>query len=98
MSKKLFLVNTFVTFRHQYVVEAECLEHAYDEVTMRDSGHPRDDFPEVTQKCLGEHIIDGREITHTDFKTMLEALKSDESESSNHWLGDKLIRRISYDH
>lgn len=96
MTKKLFVVNTFVSFRHQYVIEAESLAHAYDEVTMRDSGNPDDDFGEVTQKFLGENIVDGREITKADFDTMLETLKADKDESCSHWMGDKLIRRVDY--
>jgi hypothetical protein len=97
MKKKLFIVNTLVTFRHQYVIEAASLEHAYDEVTMRDSGNPDDDFPELTQKCLGETIIDGRKISRKSFDKTLAKLRTDEDEMSSHWLGDKLIRSINYD-
>ncbi len=97
MSKKLYVVDTIVTFRHRYVVEAKELEHAYDEVTMRDSRAPGDDFDEMTQRCLGESIIDGREITKKEFKKMLETLKSSNDEICSYWMGDKLIRTIEYD-
>ncbi len=96
MSKKLYVVDTIVTFRHRYVVEAKELEHAYDEVVMRDSGSDTDNFDEVTQRCLGESIIDGREITKKEFKKMLKTLKEDDQELSSHWMSDKLIRRINY--
>lgn len=97
MSKKLYLVNTFVSFRHQYVIEAESLEHACDEVAMKDSGHPKDNFSEVTQKFLGEQIVDGREITKSEFDSMLESFKQNKEELCSYWLGDQLIRKIDYD-
>lgn len=93
----LFVIDTVVQFRHKYVVEAESLDHAYDEVTMRDSGTDEDDFDEVTQRYLGETILDGREITHEEFQTMLVTLANDRSESCSHWMGDKLIRKIDYE-
>jgi len=96
MSKKLYIVDTIVTFRHKYVIEANELEHAYDEVTMRDSGNILDDFPEVTQRFLGEIISDGREISKKEFKKLLKDLETDKDEISSYWMGDKLIRKIDY--
>lgn len=93
---KLFLVDTIITFRHKYVVEAESLEHAYDEVTMKDSGNELDSFDEVTQRYLGETIIDGRKISKKDFKVLLETCKADKDEHSSHWMGEQLIRKIDY--
>lgn len=93
---KLFIVDTLVTFRHRYVVEGNSLEHAYDEVVMKDSGNEDDYFEEVTQRCLGEQILDGREIDSKEFKRMLKSLETDEVEMSSHWLGEKLIRKINY--
>ena len=94
--KKLFLVDTIVTFRHKYVVEANELEHAFDEVTMRDSSNPDDEFSEVTQLFLGEQICDGREITKGEFDKLLTTLESDKREMSSYWMGDELIRKIDY--
>jgi hypothetical protein len=96
MTKKLFLVETITTFRHKYVIEADALEHAYDEVTMQHSGNPADDFPEVTQRFLGEQIIDGRKITKAEFDKLLVTLANDKDELSSTWLGDELIRKINY--
>ena len=93
---KLFVVDTLVTFRHRYVVEGDSLEHAYDEVVMKDSGNDDDYFEEVTQRCLGEQIIEGREIDKKEFKKMLKSLENDHKENSSHWLGEKLIRKINY--
>jgi hypothetical protein len=90
--KKLFIVDTISTFRQRYVIEAESLEHAYDEVTMRDSGSEDDDFEEFSQKWLGETIIDGREIKMKHFNKMLE-----EDKECCGWMGEKLIRKINYD-
>ncbi len=95
--KKLYLVDTVTTFRHRYVIEANELEHAFDEVTMRDSGNHDDHFEEVTQLCLGEQISDGREISKKEFKKMLKNLETDNREVSSYWMGDKLIRKIDYD-
>lgn len=92
----LFVVDTLVQFRHKFVIEAESLDHAYDEVTMRESGLGEDYFDEVTQRYLGETILDGREITKEEFDKMLVALKADRYESTSYWMGDKLIRKIDY--
>ena len=95
--KKLFLVDTIVTFRHTYAIEAKSLEHAYDEVTMKDSGNALDDFSEVTQRFLGEQICNGRKISKKKFDKLLVTLASDDSENSSYWMGDELIRKINYD-
>lgn len=89
---KLFVVDTISTFRQRYVIEAECLEHAYDEVTMRDSGNEADSFEEFSQEWLGETIIDGRKIKMKHFNKMLE-----EDKNCSGWMGEKLIRKIDYD-
>jgi hypothetical protein len=88
----LFVVDTISTFRQRYVVEAKTLEHAYDEVSMIDSGSEEDHFEEFSQRWLGETIVDGREIKMKHFHKMLE-----EDENCNSWMGDKLIRKIDYD-
>ncbi len=95
-AKQFYLVDTIVTFRHKYVVEAKSIEHAYDEVTMKDSGNPDDRFDEITQRFLGETISDGREITKNEFDKLLQCLSNDKDEMSSHWLGDNLIRKIDY--
>lgn len=92
----LYIVDTISTFRMRYVIEAESLEHAYDEVTMVDSGCPEDAFDEVTQLHVGEQIIDGRKISKKKFDKMLVELAADKNELCSHWMGDKLIRKIDY--
>lgn len=89
---KLFIVDTISTFRHRYVVEAKCLEHAYDEVTMINSGNEDDNFEEFSQHWLGETIVDGREIKMKHFNKLLV-----EDKDCSSWLGEKLIRKINYE-
>lgn len=95
MTKKLYLVETLVTFRNQYVVEADCKDHAFDEVTMLDSGNPDDYFDWAAQKCLGETIIDGRKISEKQFNKLLDQME--ETGEGSHWMGKDLIRKINYD-
>lgn len=89
----LFEVDVLSTFRNKYVIEAESLEHAYDELVMTE--HNRD-FDEVTQKFLGEQIIDGREITIEGLKETINRLKDDKNELCSYWMDDKLIHKIDY--
>ena len=93
----LYVVDTIVTFRHKYVIEAQSLEHAYDEICMCESGAEEDDFSEVTQRYLGETILDGREIDKVEFDEMLHQLSTDKSENSSYWMGDNLIRKVNYE-
>lgn len=88
----LYLVDTIVTYRMKYVIEAKELSHAYDEVTMSDGI-----LSELTQRCLGETICDGREVTIEEINKMLETFKSDDAELSSHWMGEKLINKIKYE-
>jgi hypothetical protein len=89
----IYLINTLSTFRMQYAIEAKNLEHAYDELVG--SEHDRN-FDEVTQKWLGEQIIDGREMSEAEVRCYVKGLQEDKSELSSYWLGDKLIHRIDY--
>lgn len=88
----LYLVDTIVTYRMKYVIEAKELTHAYDEVTMNDGL-----LSELTQRCLGENITDGREVTIEQINQMLEEFKNDKHELSSHWMGEKLINKINYE-
>ncbi len=96
LETNLYIVDTISTFRKRYVVEARNLSDAYDEVTMNESGNSDDQFDELTQKYLGETIVDGRKISMKKFNKLLDDLKDDESESSSHWMGAQMIRVIDY--
>lgn len=92
----LFAIDTTLTFRHTYVVEAENLSDAQTAVAKRDSVEGDYYFDEVTQRYLGETITSGKEITKEEFDAMLTELAKDEMEVSSHWMGDKLIHRVIY--
>ena len=92
----LYVIDTISTFRLKYVIEADSIEHAYDEVVMRDSGSDKDFLEELTQRHIAENIIDGREISREDFEALVNTLKADRNESCCHWLGEDLIRKIDY--
>jgi hypothetical protein len=96
--RKIYIIDTVSSFRMRYVVEAESLEHAYDEVTMKDSGAEEDAFNELSQRHLGEQIIDGRTISLKDLKRLISEMEKDSKElciaSTNL---DYYIRKIKYD-
>jgi hypothetical protein len=89
----LFEIDVLSTFRNKYIIEAESLEHAYDELVLTE--HNRE-FDEVTQKFLGEQIIEGRETTREGVTEMINRLKDDKSELCSYWMEDKLIHKIDY--
>jgi len=89
----LFEIDVIVTFRNKYVIEAKELSHAFDEIVMTE--HDRN-FSEITQKCLGEQILDGKEITQEQLITLMQRLQDDKDELYSYWMGDKLIHKIDY--
>lgn len=93
----LFIVDCISVHRMRYVVEAKELEHAYDEVTMKESGNDDDFFDELSQRWLGETIVDGREVTRTELECIVENMKNDKNEMCNHWMVDKTIRKVKYE-
>jgi hypothetical protein len=90
----LFVVDTIVTMRMRYVIDAKEASHAEDEVTMIDSGDPDDTFGEFSQKHLGETIVDTRAITKAEYRKMLKDAET--TGEGSFWMGDKLIRKIDY--
>ena len=90
----IFLIDTLSTFRMKYAIEAETLEHAYDELVMTE--HNRT-FDEVTQKWLGEQIVQGQQVSYEELLVLVNNLDKDKSELSSHWMGDKLIHKVEYE-
>ena len=78
----------------RYAIEAKSLEHAYDEVTMNGS---LESFEEMSQKHVGEQIIDGRELTKVQYDSMVQELTKDKDEMISNWMGDQLIHKIKYE-
>ena len=90
----IFLINTLSTFRMKYAIEAETLEHAMDELVCTE--HDRN-FDEVTQRWLGEQIMDAQVVTQEQLQDILKQLAEDKDEMSSHWMGDKLIHKVQYE-
>lgn len=61
-----YLVETISMFRMRYVIEAECAEHAKDEVTMNNDGN----LHEFSQYHLDEIITSTREIDREEYLRM----------------------------
>lgn len=93
----LFVVDCISVHRMRYVVEAKELEHAYDEVTMKESGKDEDFFDELSQRWHGETIVDGREVTRVEFESLVENMKNDKNEMCNHWMVEESIRKVKYE-
>lgn len=89
----IFIVDTISSFRMRYAIEAKTLEHAMDEVVMSES---KDDFVDMSQKHIGYHIVDGRELTKEQYDAMLIELSEDRNEWCSHWMGDQLINKVEY--
>jgi hypothetical protein len=90
----LYKVETISQFRMVYFIEAKELEHAFDEVTMRDAYDTDDSrfFDESAQDHIGEVIVCGDEVTHDQFNAWLDKNKK----ISSHWMRDRLIHKIDY--
>jgi phosphoenolpyruvate-protein kinase (PTS system EI component) len=78
----------------KYAIQAKSAEHAMDELTMTE--HNRH-FEELTQKWLGEQILDIREVTPHELETLMKSLSQDESELCSHWMGKELIHKVQYE-
>ena len=75
--KQIFLVETISTFRHRYLVEAECADYANDDVAMNDgTARERDWWQE---KYLGETIVGTRPVTDAEILWLGEIDKNDGS-------------------
>lgn len=92
----LYVVDTIVSYKMRYVIEAKELEHAYDEVVCNESSG---EFSEFSQVYLGEQIIEGYEIKKKDYKQMVLDLenKTNPRESGSPWMGSKMIHKINYE-
>lgn len=68
MSMPKYLVETISVFRMRYVVEAECAEHAKDEVTMNNDGR----LAEFSQLHIDEMITSTREIDRAEYLRLFD--------------------------
>lgn len=63
-----YMVETISMFRIRYVIEAECADHAKDEVTMNNDGNLR----EFSQYHVDEMITSTREIDREEYLRMFD--------------------------
>lgn len=90
----IYLINSISTFAMQHAIEADSLEHALDEMVMTE--HDRH-FDEVSQKWLGEQLIDGREVTKEELLEHLKKTSEDSNYLTSHWMGESLIHKVKYE-
>ena len=72
MLKKLYLVETMMTYRMRYVVEAYEEEHALDEVAMNTSGSYDENWKEFSQFALPEQIFSSRELSSLEYLDLFD--------------------------
>jgi len=90
----IYLINSISTFAMQHAIEADSMEHALDEMVMTE--HDRN-FDEVSQKWLGEQLIDVREVTKEELLDHLQKLSENKDYLTSHWMGEKLIHKVKYE-
>jgi len=88
-----YLIETISVFRHRYVIEAENMEHAMDEVCMNDGeGHLR----ELSQSHITESITGGREIDDAEYLRVF----NEDNDYLRDWTDEQkfsFINEINYD-
>ena len=88
----LYKINSLLMFKHTYIIEADSLEDALDEFTMKDSGSFEDGFDEVYQEYLDEILLDSQETNEEEFKELCQKQFCGDYDE---WM-EKLIRRVDY--
>ena len=86
-----YLVETISMFRMRYVIEAECAEHAADEVVLNDG-----ELHEFSQKHIDENIIATREINREAYIRLF----NEDNDYFQGWDDDqklKFVNVIDYD-
>ncbi len=87
----LYEIDTIITYRLKYAIEANELSDAFDEIKSNIG------FDEISQRFLGEQITGGREITIDEFHSLLGRLKNDPAEFSSAHMGVLGIHKINYE-
>jgi hypothetical protein len=89
--KKIILVEAVSMFRMRYVVEAECAEHASDEVVCNHDGH----LKEFSQKHLDEVITSTRELTEAEYLKLFD----EDNDYLSRWTNEEklgFVNKIDY--
>jgi len=79
-------------FRHRYVIEASSIEEAYDSILI-------DKPEELSQTHIDESVIEGKQISKTDFKKLLKQVASESDKQKgmdNSHMGEKIIHRVRF--
>lgn len=87
-----YMVETISMFRMRYVIEAECAEHARDEVTMNNDGS----LHEFSQHHVDEVITSAREIDREEYLRMF----NEDNDYLQDWDEDQklsFVNVINYD-
>lgn len=81
------MVETISMFRIRYVIEAECAEHAKDEVTMNNDGNLR----EFSQYHVDEMITSTREIDQNEYLRMFD----EDNDYLREWTEDQKLSFVN---
>lgn len=82
-----YLVETISMFRMRYVVEAECADHARDEVTMNNDGS----LHEFSQCHLDEIITSTREINREEYLRLFD----EDNDYLQNWDEDRKLKWVN---
>lgn len=82
-----YMVETISMFRIRYVIEAECAEHAKDEVTMNNDGNLR----EFSQYHVDEMITSTREIDQNEYLRMFD----EDNDYLKEWTEDQKLSFVN---
>lgn len=85
----VYHITTINTFRNRYIIEANSLEEAYDLILI-------DQPEELSQVHIDESIVDGRQISESEFKRLLIQVQNESKTYQgldNSHLGKKIIHR-----
>ena len=91
---KLYLVETISMFRLRYVVEAQSMEHAMDEVTMHAAGGDCL-LKEFSQHYIDEVISSGRKLSEKEYMKLFDK----DNDYLKSWSDEKkleFINKIDY--
>ena len=88
----IFQITTVNTFRNRYVVEASSIDEAYDAILI-------DRPEELSQVHIDESVIDGRQISKSEFKRLLVKVQNETDNQQgldNAHMGEKIIHRVKF--
>lgn len=88
----IFQITTVNTFRNRYVVEASSMDEACDAILI-------DRPEELSQVHIDESVIDGKQISKSEFKRLLVQAQDETNNQQgldNAHMGEKIIHRVKF--